>query len=140
MAMWLLKTEPEEYSWQDLVEEGQGVWDGVKAPAALKNLRRVKKGDQLFIYHTGQERAIVGIAKVTAEAYPDPSEDDGKLFVIKIAPVEQLRRVVSLKQIKSSGLFPDWDLIRLPRLSVVPVSKEQWDFVVSQSEPELKSE
>ncbi len=138
--MWLLKTEPEEYSWQDLVEEGQGVWDGVKAPAALKNLRRVKKGDQLFIYHTGQERAIVGIAKVTAEAYPDPSEDDGKLFVIKIAPVEQLRRVVSLKQIKSSGLFPDWDLIRLPRLSVVPVSKEQWDFVVSQSEPELKSE
>jgi len=138
--MWLLKTEPEEYSWQDLVEEGQGVWDGVKAPAALKNLRRVKKGDQLFIYHTGQERAIVGIAKVTAEAYPDPSEDDGKLFVIKIAPVEQLRRVVSLKQIKSSGLFPDWDLIRLPRLSVVPVSKEQWDFVVSQSEPELESE
>ena len=138
--MWLLKTEPEEYSWQDLVEEGQGVWDGVKAPAALKNLRRVKKGDQLFIYHTGQERAVVGIAKVTAEAYPDPSEDDGKLFVIKIAPVEQLRRVVSLKQIKSSGLFPDWDLIRLPRLSVVPVSKEQWDFVVSQSEPELKSE
>jgi len=138
--MWLLKTEPEEYSWQDLVEEGQGVWDGVKAPAALKNLRRIKKGDQLFIYHTGQERAVVGIAKVTAEAYPDPSEDDGKLFVIKIAPVEQLRRVVSLKQIKSSGLFPDWDLIRLPRLSVVPVSKEQWDFVVSQSEPELKSE
>lgn len=138
--MWLLKTEPEEYSWQDLVEEGQGVWDGVKAPAALKNLRRVKKGDQLFIYHTGQERAIIGIAKATAEAYPDPSEDDGKLFVIKIAPVEQLRRVVSLKQIKSSGLFPDWDLIRLPRLSVVPVSKEQWDFVVSQSEPELKSE
>lgn len=140
MAIWLLKTEPEEYSWQDLVEEGQGVWDGVKAPAALKNLRRVKKGDQLFIYHTGQERAIIGIAKATAEAYPDPSEDDGKLFVIKIAPVEQLRRVVSLKQIKSSGLFPDWDLIRLPRLSVVPVSKEQWDFVVSQSEPELKSE
>ena len=138
--MWLLKTEPEEYSWQDLVEEGQGVWDGVKAPAALKTLRRIKKGDQLFIYHTGQERAVVGIAKVTAEAYPDPSEDDGKLFVIKIAPVEQLRRVVSLKQIKSSGLFPDWDLIRLPRLSVVPVSKEQWDFVVSQSEPELKSE
>ena len=138
--MWLLKTEPEEYSWQDLVEEGQGVWDGVKAPAALKNLRRIKKGDQLFIYHTGQERAVVGIAKVTAEAYPDPSEDDGKLFVIKIAPVEQLRRVVSLKQIKSSGLFPDWDLIRLPRLSVVPVSKEQWDFVVSQSEPELESE
>ncbi len=134
----MLKTEPEEYSWQDLVEEGQSVWDGVKAPAALKNLRRIKKDDQLFIYHTGRERAVVGIARVISEAYPDPTESDDRLVVIKIVPVEQLKNTVSLKIIKESGLFPDWDLLRLPRLSVVPVSDEQWDFVVKQSQSSLQ--
>ena len=133
ITIWLLKTEPEEYSWQDLVEEGQSVWDGVRAPAALKNLRCMKRDDSVFIYHTGRERAIVGIARVIAEAYPDPSVNDDRFVVIKIAPVEQLNNAVSLKQIKESEFFPDWDLIRLPRLSVVPVSKEQWDFIVKQS-------
>lgn len=131
--MWLLKTEPEEYSWRDLVAEKEGIWDGVRAPAALKNLRRIKKDNRLFIYHTGKERAIVGIARVIAEAYPDPSESDDRLVVIKIVPVEQLKNAVSLKTIKESGLFPDWDLLRLSRLSVVPVSYRQWDFVVEQS-------
>ena len=125
-AKWLLKTEPEEYSWNDLVQEKKSVWDGVKAPAALKNISRMKPNDLAFIYHTGRERAIVGIARVTGMPYQDPLETDHRRLVFELAAHENLNRPVTLQQIKTSGLFPDWGLVRLPRLSVVPVSENQW--------------
>lgn len=134
MANWLLKTEPEEYSWNDLERDVRATWDGVKAPAALKNIARMKPEDKVFFYHTGKERKVVGIAKVVSEPYPDPEEADEKLLVVDIEAVKPLKNSVTLKAIKETELFPEWELVRLPRLSVVPVSKEQWNKVLSWSE------
>lgn len=129
-AYWLLKTEPADYSWGDLAKEGKTVWDGVKAPAALKNISRMKTGDLCFIYHTGGERAVVGTARVARTPYPDPLENDPRRLVVELVPLEALKRPVTLERIKKSGLFPDWELVRQPRLSVVPVSREQWEKVL----------
>lgn len=129
-AYWLLKTEPATYSWQDLVDEKRTVWDGVKSPAALKNMAQMKPGDMAFIYHTGKERAIKGLARVEKTAYPDPQEDDRRLVVIELSALESLPRPVTLAQIKASKSFPEWELLRQPRLSVVPVSREQWEAVL----------
>ena len=102
------------------------MWDGVKNPQALKNLSQVQKGDRLFIYHTGDEKAVVGIATALSGAYPDPKKTDPKLLVIDIAPVAPLPRPVTLAEIKASPKFAGWELVRLPRLSVMPVSAEHW--------------
>ncbi|HVO25812.1 MAG TPA: EVE domain-containing protein [Candidatus Margulisiibacteriota bacterium] len=123
---WLLKTEPTAYSFAQLQRDKRTVWDGVKNPQALKNLSQVKKGDRLLIYHTGDEKAVVGIATALAAAYPDPNKNDPKLLVIDLAPVAPLPRAVTLAQIKASSTFKDWELVRLPRLSVMPVSAEYW--------------
>ncbi len=131
---WLFKTEPGEYSWEDLQQDMKTVWDGVKAGSALKNLSLVKPDDLVFIYHTGKEKAIVGIAKVVSKPYPNPDEEDKKLLVADIVPLKSMRRPVTLKQIKESNHFPDWDLVRLPRLSVVPVNQEQWNMVTEWDE------
>jgi predicted RNA-binding protein with PUA-like domain len=130
MAFWLLKTEPGEYSWTDLEREQATVWDGVRAAPALKNMRAMQPGDRAFIYHTGQERAIVGIAEITSSPYHDPDTDG---LVFKIAPRQRLRRAVTLSQVKANGRFADWDLVRLPRLSVVPVSGDQWEWVLGMA-------
>ncbi|UNC91060.1 EVE domain-containing protein [Candidatus Contubernalis alkaliaceticus] len=127
---WLLKTEPGEYSWEDMLQEKKVVWDGVKAPAALKNLSRMKVNDLAFIYHTGSERAVVGIARVVKNPYQDPSESDPRRLVIDLVPFEHVNRPVTLRRIKDSSLFPDWELVRQARLSVVPVSRQQWDKVL----------
>ncbi len=127
MNYWLLKTEPAEYSFWDLKKEKTTRWDGIKAPAALQNLRLMKKGDRVLIYHTGREKAIVGTGLVVIEAYPDPGQEDSRRLVLNISAGEALKRPVKLSEIKQSGLFPEWQLIRQPRLSVVPVSREQWD-------------
>lgn len=129
-AYWLLKTEPNEYSWKDMLQEEKVVWDGVKAPAALKNLARMKPGDLAFIYHTGQERAVVGIARVIGSPYRDPLESDYRRLVIDLVPIKPLFKPVTLHQIKKSGFFPNWELVRRPRLSVVSVSQEQWNQIL----------
>lgn len=123
---WLLKTEPSAYSFAQLQRDGRTVWDGVKNPMALKNLWSVQKGDQLFVYHTGDEKAVVGIATALGPAYADPKHKDSKLAVIVLAPVAVLPRPVTLAEIKASPKFKGWDLVRLPRLSVMPVTPEHW--------------
>ncbi|HUI27628.1 MAG TPA: EVE domain-containing protein [Candidatus Kryptonia bacterium] len=123
---WLLKTEPSAYSFARLQRDGRAVWDGVKNPVALKHLRAVQPGDQLLIYHTGDEKAVVGIAAALGPAYPDPKQKDPRLVVIDLAPAAALPRPVTLAEIKASPKFAGWDLVRLPRLSVMPVSPEHW--------------
>jgi predicted RNA-binding protein with PUA-like domain len=123
---WLLKTEPSTYSFADLQRDTRTVWDGVKNPVALKHLRAVQAGDELFIYHTGDEKAVVGIAKALGAAYPDPKKHDANLIVIDLAPVRPLPRPMTLREMRSNKALHGWDLLRLPRLSVMPVSAAQW--------------
>jgi predicted RNA-binding protein with PUA-like domain len=130
---WLVKEEPENYSFDKFAEDGFTVWSGVKNPVAQRNLRAMKKGDRVFYYHTGKEKAIVGTAKVTATAYPDPKDKSGKLVVVEFAPDKKLKRPVTLAEIKGSGRFPDWALVRIPRLSVMPVTEEQWKAIETMS-------
>jgi len=123
---WLLKTEPSTYSFADLEREKRAVWDGVANALALKHLRSMKRGDLAFIYHTGDERQIVGIAEVTSDPYPDPKEDDPKLAVVDLKPRERLPRPVTLAEIKATPSFQDFELVRMGRLSVMPVSNSRW--------------
>lgn len=123
---WLLKTEPSTYSFADLQRDKRTVWDGVKNPQALKNLSQVQKGDGLFIYHTGDEKAVVGIATALSGAYADPKKNDPKLLVIDLGPSAPLPRPVTLAEIKASPKFAGWELVHLPRLSVMPVSPAHW--------------
>ena len=124
---WLVKEEPENYDFDRFVADGTTVWSGVRNPVAQKNLRTMKKGDRVFFYHTGKEKAVIGTARVTVEAYPDPR--DSKLVVVELAPDKKLKRPVTLAEIKASGRFDDWALVRIPRLSVMPVTDEQWEAV-----------
>ena len=124
MSAWLFKTEPDEYSFQSLQKEGKATWNGVRNNAALKNLRAIKKGDTVFIYHTGGEKQIVGLAKVTAAAYPDPKEKDEKLVVVDLAPLKPVNQPVTLQQLKEDARFKAFDLVRISRLSVMPVPAE----------------
>lgn len=123
---WLLKTEPSTYSFAQLERDRRAVWDGVKNPVALKYLARMRKGDRAFIYHTGDEKAAVGVAEVLTDAYPDPKRNDPKLLVVDLAPATPLTRPVTLAEIKANPKFKDWELVRLPRLSVMPVTAAQW--------------
>jgi predicted RNA-binding protein with PUA-like domain len=123
---WLFKSDPETYSLSDLEREGKTVWDGVTNNLALKHLRSVHKGDSVLIYHTGEERAILGIAEVLRDAYPDPKRKDSRLVVVDIKAVKRLQRPVSLDEIKKQASLKDFALVRLPRLSVMPVSESQW--------------
>lgn len=127
---WLLKTEPSTYSWDDLEREKTAVWDGVSNPVALKNLAAMKPGDDVLIYHTGDEKTVVGVARVTKAAYPDPKAKDGKLLVVDIAPVRMLARPVTLADIKSDPLFKESPLVRQGRLSVVSLNDEQFRKLV----------
>lgn len=130
MAYWLVKTEPTTYSYDDLQREGGTVWDGVANAVALKHLRAMKAGDEVFVYHTGKEKQIVGVATVAKPAYPDPARRDPKLFVVDLAPRRRLERPVTLAAIKADGRFADWELVRVSRLSVMPVSAERWKWIV----------
>jgi predicted RNA-binding protein with PUA-like domain len=122
----LFKEEPTHYSWDDFVREGKTSWTGVKNPLAQKHLRSVKKGDRVFYYHTGDEKAVVGIAKASADAYPDPKDRAGKLYAVDVVPVKKLARPVTLAEIKASAAFRDFPLVRISRLSVMPVSEKEW--------------
>ncbi len=136
MAYFLLKSEPSAYSFADLSLEGETVWDGVTNNLALKNIRLMRPGDSCFIYHSGDERAIVGIAKVVKSAYPNPKKRDEKLAVVNIKAVSKLKRPVSLSELKTRSELKSFDLIRLPRLSVMEVPKKTWDLILELSKGE----
>lgn len=126
---WLFKTEPNEYSYNDLEQEKKTVWDGVSNNLALKNLREVRLGDEVLLYHSGDEKAIVGIAEAITDAYPDPKESDEKVVVVNLKPKRRLSRPLTLTEIKAIEELSDFDLVRLPRLSVMPVSAAQWTLL-----------
>jgi len=130
--MWLLKTEPGSYSYEDLEREGRAVWDGVSNPVALKNLRSMKEGDAVVVYHTGDERAAVGLAEVVRAAYPDPKKGDPRLVVVDLRPRGRFPRPVTLDEIKSLALFKDSPLVRQGRLSVVPLTAPQWKALTAR--------
>lgn len=134
MARWLVKTEPDEYSFEDLLQAGRDVWDGVKNNLALKHMREMKPGDDVFVYHTGNVRAIVGIGKVVSQPYPDPNEENDRWIVVDIEAVRSLNRPVSLKEIKADPSFSDWELVRISRLSVMPVPDDLWNRIMVMSE------
>ena len=130
---WLLKTEPSDYSYTDLNRDGKTVWDGVSNNLALKHLRNMKAGDLAFLYHTGKERALVGIAEVISDPYPDPSKNDAKLVVVDVKAKEELPQIVSLAEVKADSEFSDFPLVRLPRLSVLPVTPPQWNRLLTMA-------
>jgi predicted RNA-binding protein with PUA-like domain len=123
---WLFKEEPSHYSFDALVKDKRTVWSGVKNPLAQKHLHAVKRGDQIFYYHTGDEKAVVGIAKALGDAYPDPNDKSGKHAVVDVAPVRPLERPVTLAEIKADPAFASFALVRISRLSVMPVSSDEW--------------
>ena len=133
MANWLFKEEPTHYSYDDLARDGKTSWTGVKNPLAQKHLRAVQKGDRIFFYHTGSEKAVIGIAKAAAAAYPDPADKTGKLYAVDVVPVKKLKGPVTLASIKADRAFADFPLTRLPRLSVMPVDDESWERIVGMS-------
>ncbi|MBI4429645.1 MAG: EVE domain-containing protein [Ignavibacteriales bacterium] len=124
---WLLKTEPSTYSYADLVKEKKTVWNGVMNPVALRNIGLMKKGDLAFIYHTGDEKAVVGLAEIISDPYPDPK--DKSLTIIDVKPRMKLQRPVTLAEIKAEKMFKDFLLVRISRLSVMPVTKIWWDAI-----------
>jgi predicted RNA-binding protein with PUA-like domain len=134
MNRWLLKTEPTTYSFADLVRDGETTWDGVRNAVALKHLKAMAKGDECLIYHTGDEKRIVGLAKVSRSAYPDPRSDDGRNVVVDLVPVRAVLHPLALSEIKADGQFADWELVRQPRLSVMPVTPARWSVLVSKLE------
>ena len=123
---WLFKEEPTHYSFDELVKDKKAVWSGVKNPLAQKHLRGVTKGDRIFYYHTGDEKAVVGIATALGNAYPDPNDKSGKAAVVDVAPVKKLDRPVTLAEIKADPSFSTFPLVRISRLSVMPVTDEEW--------------
>jgi predicted RNA-binding protein with PUA-like domain len=130
---WLFKEEPTHYSFDDLVRDGKTSWTGVRNPVAQKHLRAVAKGDRIFFYHTGNEKAVIGIAKAAAPAYPDPSDASGKLYAVDILPVKKLPQPVTLAAVKADKSFASFALTRVPRLSVMPVTDDEWDRIVGMS-------
>jgi predicted RNA-binding protein with PUA-like domain len=133
MAEWLLKTEPSDYSFADLQKAKKAVWDGVKNPVALRNLRAMKKGDRVVVYHTGDEKAAVGLASVTGEAYPDPKGRAPGFVVVELEAGAPLARPVTLAEMKALPVFADSPLVRQGRLSVVPLTAAQWKALEAQS-------
>jgi len=130
---WLVKEEPEHYSYARFLADGGTVWAGVRNPVAQKNLRLMKKGDSVFYYHTGKEKAIVGVAKADGDAYPDPKDKTGKLYVVDISPVKALAKPVTLAQVKADTSFASFPLVRMSRLSVMPVTDEEWKRIEDMS-------
>jgi len=124
--MWLLKTEPTDYSYDQLEQDGRTRWDGVSNPAALKNMRAMKAGDRAFLYHTGKEKAVVGVVEIVTSAYPDPEAKEAKLVVIDIEARSRLGRPVTLAEIKALPAFEGSPLVRQGRLSVVLLTADQW--------------
>jgi predicted RNA-binding protein with PUA-like domain len=126
---WLFKTEPSVYSFQQLQKDKKTMWDGVANNLALKNLKDIQKGDPILIYHTGDEKQAVGIARALSGAYPDPSKGNPKLLVVDIEPVKALAKPVTLAEVKANKKLANFDLVRLSRLSIMKVSDDQWKIL-----------
>jgi predicted RNA-binding protein with PUA-like domain len=126
---WLFKTEPSVYSFQQLQKDKKTMWDGVKNNLALKNLKDIAKGDPIIIYHTGDEKAAVGVARALGGAYADPSQKNPKLLVVDIEAVKPLPRPVTLAEVKANKKLANFDLVRLSRLSIMKVSDDQWEIL-----------
>ena len=133
MAYWLIKSEPFKYSWEQFEKDGSTFWDGVRNYAARNNLRAMKKGDLAFWYHSNEGLEIVGIAKVIKEAYTDPTIDDETWSAVDFAPAKKLKKPVGLAQIKSDKRLANMALVRLGRLSVQPVTDEEWKIIMELS-------
>ena len=133
MANWLVKEEPGHYSFEAFTKDGGTTWTGVKNPLAQKHLRGIRKGDLVFYYHTGDEKAVVGIARAVGDAYPDPADEAGKAHVVDLVPVKPLPRPVTLAEIKADKRFAKFPLTYLPRLSVMPVGETDWDAILKMS-------
>ena len=130
---WLLKSEPGTYSFSDLTREGRTCWDGVSNPVALGHIRAMKEGDEAFFYHTGAEKAIVGLARIVSDPYPDPKLGDPRRVVVDIAPLRPLGTPVPLSAVKADSRFRNFALVRIGRLSVMPVSPEEWKALLAMS-------
>jgi len=126
MAQWLVKEEPEHCEYSQLKRDRKTVWSGVRNPLAQKHLRGIRKGDRVFYYHAGKEKAAVGIARVASNAYPDPSDASGELHVVDIAPTRQLSKPATVAAIKAQPAFAAFPLVRMSRLSVMPVTDAEW--------------
>ena len=131
---WLMKSEPEAYSWDDLVAEGEGTWDGVRNHRAANNLRAMRVGDEAFFYHSNQGLEIVGIARISEAGLSDPSDPEGKWAAVRVKPVRKLKRAISLKEIKADPRLAEIELIKLSRLSVAVITPEEWDYIVALSQ------
>lgn len=128
---WILKTDADTYPFDRLVSEHRAVWDGVSNALALKHIRSMAKGDHAFIYHSGDEKALVGLARIVSDPYPDPKSDDPKLAVVDVEAGDRLARPVTLANIKADPAFAELGLVRMSRLSVVPVPADQWKRLLS---------
>lgn len=131
MAYWLFKQEPSTYNYSQLEKDGRTVWDGVANNLALKHLRAVKKGDNAIFYHTGDEKQAVGIMEIVSDPYPDPK--DKSLAVVDVRPAGRLKKPVTLAQIKADPAFAGWELVRISRLSVMPVPQKLWERIMKMA-------
>ena len=133
MKYWLLKSEPDAWSWDNQVKEGASMWDGVRNYQARNNLKQMKKNDLCFFYHSVTERSIVGIVKVVKEYYPDPTDKTGRFVVVDVKAIKKLKNPVSLDQIKENSRLQDIALVKQSRLSVMPLKKTEWDIIITMS-------
>ncbi len=129
MRHWLLKSEPSAYSWEELLKDGRTEWSGVRNHQAAANLKAMTRGDRAFFYHSGEGKEIVGIAEIVKEAYPDPGDKEGCFVLVDVKPVEPVKAPVTLAAIKAERQLADFALVRQSRLSVVPVSAEEWRLI-----------
>ncbi len=133
MKYWLLKSEPDAWSWDNQVKEGSSMWDGVRNYQARNNLKEMKKNDLCFFYHSVTERSIVGIVKIVKEYYPDPTDKTGRFVVVDVKATKKLKNPVSLDQIKGNSELQDIALVKQSRLSVMPLKKTEWDIIIEMS-------
>jgi predicted RNA-binding protein with PUA-like domain len=133
MAYWLLKSEPSAYSWDQLVKDKRTNWSGVRNFQAAANLKAMKKGDRAFFYHSGEGKEIVGVAEIVKEAYPDTTDKSGRFVMVDLIPIEPVKTPVSLAAIKATPALKNMPLVRLSRLSVSPVSAEEWRTIAKMA-------
>lgn len=134
MSYWLVKSEPFKYSWEQFVKDGQTFWDGVRNYAARNHLRTMKKGDQVLFYHSNEGLEVVGIAKVAKEAYQDPTTEETAWVVVDLKPYKKLKRAVTLQEMKKEKMLSNVPLIRIPRLSVMPLTELEFSKIIEMSE------
>ena len=133
-SYWLLKSEPDAYSWDDLVAEGEGMWDGVRNYRARNNLAAMQVGDEAFFYHSNIGLEIVGIVEISEAGLADPTDPEGKWASVKVKPVKKLKRPVTLKEIKADPSLAEMELVKLSRLSVIAISPQEWNYILDMSD------